>query len=94
MGIFFPKIDSDTIKISFGAEKNKNRAQNNISTTKYSILSFLPKSLMLQFTKPANFVYLVSAVLQSIAIISSLDPVTAAAPLGFVLAVSLFREGF
>jgi len=91
MGIFFPKIDSDTVKISFGADKNPNRSTNTIVTTKYSLLTFLPKSLMLQFTKPANFVYLISAVLQSIVIISSLNPITASAPLSFVLAVSIFR---
>jgi hypothetical protein len=91
MGIFFPKIDSDTVKISFGSDKNLNRTSNIIKTTKYSLLSFLPKSLILQFTKPANFVYLISAILQSISIISSLSPITATAPLGFVLSVSLFR---
>lgn len=91
MGIFFPKIDSDTVKISFGSDKNLNRTPNNIKTTKYSLISFLPKALLLQFTKPANFVYLISAILQSISIISSLSPITATAPLGFVLAVSLFR---
>ena len=91
MGIFFPKIDSDTVKISFGADNNLNRSSNVVKTTKYSLLTFFPKSLMLQFTKPANFVYLASAILQSIAIISSLSPITATAPLGFVLAVSIFR---
>jgi hypothetical protein len=94
MGILFPKIVSDTIRISFGADKNLTRSPNNIMTTKYSLLTFFPKSLTLQFSKPANFVYLISAILQSITIISSLSPISAAAPLGFVLAVSLFREGF
>lgn len=91
MGIFFPKVDTDTIKISFGSQNNPQRPTNCIETTKYSLLTFLPKSLIIQFYKPANFVYLISAILQSISILSSLSPVTALAPLVFVLAVSMIR---
>lgn len=39
-------------------------------------------------------VYLISAVLQSITIISSLSPITAIGPLMFVLFVGLIREGY
>jgi len=37
---------------------------------------------------------LINAVLQAIPIISSLSPFTAVGPLGFVLAVSMLREGY
>lgn len=44
--------------------------------------------------RAANIVYLISAVLQSITIISSLSPITAIGPLMFVLLVGLVREGY
>ena len=94
MGVLFGKIEEPHLKITFGRKNNPDRPYNRILTTKYSIISFLPKSLILQFTRASNFVYLISAVLQSIALISSLSPVTAIGPLVFVLIVALIREGY
>lgn len=65
-----------------------------METTKYSVITFLPKAIIFQFVRPANFVYLFSAILQSIPEISSLTPVTAIAPFVFVIAISLIREGY
>lgn len=42
----------------------------------------------------ANIYFLVIAILQSISIISPLNPATAWAPLAFVLAISMIREGY
>jgi phospholipid-transporting ATPase len=50
-------------------------------------------SLFLQFRRVANIYFLVTAVLQSIPQISPLNPFSAIAPLCFVLAVSMIREG-
>ena len=66
---------------------------NYIRTTKYSFYSFLPLSLMYQFKRLPNFYFLVQAILNSIPIVSALNPITAYLPLGFVLAVSMVREG-
>jgi hypothetical protein len=64
---------------------------NTISTTKYSIITFIPKALLLQFVRLANIYFLVCAILQCIPIISPLTPVTAGVPLVFVLSVSIIR---
>jgi hypothetical protein len=48
---------------------------------------------MLQFKRIANVYFLATACIQSIPAISPLTPVTAIAPLAFVLAVSMIREG-
>ena len=66
---------------------------NYISTTKYNLLTFIPLSLLLQFKRYANFYFLVSAVLQSIPLISPLNPASAIIPLVFVLGLSMTREG-
>lgn len=65
---------------------------NKIKTSKYTLLDFLPKSLIQQFIKMSNFYFLCTAVVQSIEIISPLTPFTAIAPLCVVLTVSLIRE--
>ena len=65
---------------------------NEISTTKYNFITFLPKALLYQFIRLANVYFVFIAVLQSIPIISPLGAATAIAPLVFVLTVSLIRE--
>ena len=67
---------------------------NYISTSKYTLLTFLPKSLLLQFKRYANIYFLIIAILQSISIISPLNPFTALAPFIFVIGLSMLREMF
>eukprot|EP00831_Metopus_contortus_P067701 TRINITY_DN6042_c0_g1_i4.p1 TRINITY_DN6042_c0_g1~~TRINITY_DN6042_c0_g1_i4.p1 ORF type:complete len:529 (+),score=76.20 TRINITY_DN6042_c0_g1_i4:235-1821(+) len=66
---------------------------NYIRTTKYTFYSFVPVALFRQFYRLANIYFLVTAIVQSISIISPLHPVSAIAPLVFVLLVSMAREG-
>ena len=66
---------------------------NYVSTTKYSIVTFVPKSLLYQFMRLANIYFLITAVVQCIPAISPLTPLTAILPLAFVLIVSMIREG-
>eukprot|EP01022_Parablepharisma_sp_SALTPOND_P012516 TRINITY_DN16105_c0_g1_i3.p2 TRINITY_DN16105_c0_g1~~TRINITY_DN16105_c0_g1_i3.p2 ORF type:complete len:773 (+),score=77.26 TRINITY_DN16105_c0_g1_i3:2717-5035(+) len=66
---------------------------NYVRTTKYTALSFIPKSLLIQFMRLANIYFLVIATLQCIPTISPLNPITAVLPLAFVLIVSMIREG-
>ena len=66
---------------------------NKINTTKYNIITFIPKALFLQFVRLANIYFLICAILQCIPIISPLSPATAVVPLVIVLSVSIIREG-
>ena len=65
---------------------------NKISTTKYNFISFLPKSLLLQFTRLPNIFFLFTAIIQSMPVISPLSSITAIVPLIFVLGISMIRE--
>ena len=65
---------------------------NYIRTTKYTALSFFPVCLFYQFKRLANIYFLLMAILQSIKIISPLNPTTAILPLVFVICVSMLRE--
>lgn len=75
--------------------KNVSREikKNEIKLSKYNIITFLPKSLLYQFFRLANVYFLIIAILQSIPIISPLNPLTAIIPIVFVLSVSIIREG-
>jgi phospholipid-translocating P-type ATPase (flippase) len=65
---------------------------NYVRTTKYSIWSFLPLAILFQFRRFANLYFLMIAVLQSIPVISPLNPITAILPLAFVISLSVVRE--
>lgn len=67
---------------------------NFIRTSKYSIIDFLPKSILLQFNRYANIYFLVTAIVQSIPQVSPLSPFSAIAPFVFVMALSIIREGY
>jgi len=71
----------------------KNFESNYVRTTKYTILTYLPKSLILQFLRLANIYFLFICILECIPAISPLNPITAIFPLSFVLLVSIIREG-
>ncbi|KAF9607372.1 hypothetical protein IFM89_034138 [Coptis chinensis] len=66
---------------------------NSVSTTKYSILTFLPKGLFEQFRRVANLYFLMISILSTTPI-SPVSPVTNVVPLSLVLFVSLVKEAF
>ena len=65
---------------------------NKISTTKYTIFSFLPLSFALQFARLANVFYLINAILQSIPQISTNDPLATIIPLIYVVLIGMYKE--
>ena len=72
--------------------KNKEEyhfKDNSVDTTKYNIITFLPKALLYQFMRVANIYFLCCAVLQCIPLISPLGAQTALVPIIIVLSVSL-----
>ena len=71
-----------------------NFRSNYIQTTKYSSLNFLPVCLFDQIRRYANFYFIFIAILYSIPQFTPLSPISAWAPLIFVLGVSIMRESF
>ncbi|CAA0822414.1 Putative phospholipid-transporting ATPase 4, partial [Striga hermonthica] len=64
---------------------------NYISTTKYNVVSFLPKAIFEQFRRVANLYFLLAAVL-SLTPISPFSAVSMIAPLAFVVGLSMAKE--
>ncbi|KAK4777885.1 hypothetical protein SAY87_018072 [Trapa incisa] len=66
---------------------------NSISTTKYNVLSFLPKGLFEQFRRVANLYFLMISILSATPF-SPVSPITNMVPLSLVLLVSLCKEAY
>ncbi|XP_028763176.1 LOW QUALITY PROTEIN: probable phospholipid-transporting ATPase 4 [Neltuma alba] len=72
-------------------KKPLHYCKNHISTTKYNVISFLPKALFEQFRRVANIYFLLAACL-SVSPISPFTPVSMIAPLAFVVGLSMAKE--
>ncbi|KAF6779665.1 hypothetical protein AHF37_00862 [Paragonimus kellicotti] len=66
--------------------------KNAISTSKYSVWTFLPKFFCEQFRRYANIFFLVIALLQQIPGVSPTGRFTTAVPLAIILTVSAIKE--
>ncbi|KAL9323014.1 hypothetical protein ACSQ67_011067 [Phaseolus vulgaris] len=65
--------------------------KNDISTTKYNVITFMPKALFEQFRRVANIYFLLAACL-SASPISPFSPLSMIAPLAFVVGLSMVKE--
>ncbi|KIK68995.1 hypothetical protein GYMLUDRAFT_35032 [Collybiopsis luxurians FD-317 M1] len=71
---------------------NVEFVSNYVSTSKYNMLTFVPKFLTEQFSKYANLFFLFTACIQQIPDVSPTNQYTTIAPLAVVLLVSAFKE--
>ncbi|XP_052203630.1 probable phospholipid-transporting ATPase 5 isoform X2 [Diospyros lotus] len=84
-------------RVVFCNEPQKHRikpfkySDNYVSTTKYNLLTFLPKALFEQFRRVANLYFLLAAVL-SIASLAPVSKISLVAPLVIVVGISMIRE--
>eukprot|EP01133_Synstelium_polycarpum_P012152 gene12152-14219_t len=65
---------------------------NYIRTTKYTLLTFIPKNLFEQFRRLSNFYFLCVLIIQVVPQISPLLPLTSILPLSFVLIITAIKE--
>uniref|UniRef100_A0A668A0Z2 Phospholipid-transporting ATPase n=1 Tax=Myripristis murdjan TaxID=586833 RepID=A0A668A0Z2_9TELE len=75
-------------------EENPNRhyANNKIKTTKYTLLSFLPKNLFEQFHRFANVYFVFIALLNFVPVVNAFQPELALAPVVFILSVTAIKD--
>ena len=66
--------------------------KNAVSTSKYNVITFLPKNLFEQFQRLANAYFLILLILQLIPQISSLNPITTILPLSCVLILKALKD--
>ncbi|PCH37130.1 phospholipid-translocating P-type ATPase [Wolfiporia cocos MD-104 SS10] len=68
-------------------------ARNKVRTSKYTILTFIPKNLYEQFRRVANIYFLALAVAQAFSVFGATTPQLAALPLAFILLVTAIKDG-
>ncbi|XP_077286120.1 phospholipid-transporting ATPase IF-like [Arctopsyche grandis] len=73
--------------------KADNKRSNRIKTSKYSIITFVPKNLVEQFRRLANFYFLIVSLI-AVIIDSPVSPLTSLAPLAFVIIVTMAKQGY
>ncbi|CAM9905241.1 unnamed protein product [Choristocarpus tenellus] len=93
----FRKIDVLRQGIEISVEQT-SMASNNIHTSKYNVISFVPKSLFEQFRRVANVYFLVISMLMVVGtyttlFTSPLQPFSTLFPLIFVLLVTMVKDG-
>ncbi|XP_020598834.1 probable phospholipid-transporting ATPase 4 isoform X2 [Phalaenopsis equestris] len=76
---------------SLHCRKHLHYPSNYISTTKYNIITFLPKAIFEQFRRVANLYFLLAAIL-SLTPIAPFSAVNMIAPLTFVVGLSMAKE--
>lgn len=72
-------------------KKPLNYPSNYISTTKYNVVTFLPKAIFEQFRRVANIYFLLAAIL-SLTPVAPFSAVSMIAPLAFVVGLSMAKE--
>ncbi|CAG8521461.1 1078_t:CDS:2 [Gigaspora margarita] len=67
---------------------------NKITTSKYSIFSFVPKNLYEQFHRVANFFFLLLVILQWFPEFATINPIVAALPMFIITGITAIKDGF
>ncbi|CAF1163949.1 unnamed protein product, partial [Rotaria sordida] len=88
----FPNNDEKRIITINSGPQPAKFISNRISTSKYSILTFLPKFLFEQFRKYSNIFFLCIVIFQQIPGVSPTGRYTTAVPLTFILCCAAIKE--
>jgi hypothetical protein len=84
-------------KLYFGMDENKNRLKNfnsnGISTTKYSLLTFIPKSIFMQFKRTANIYFLIISILTFMSF-SPKNPISMISTFLIVILFTMIKEAY
>lgn len=93
-----PYDQQKQILFAFGNDKtkketNKRFKNNMITTTKYNVFTWIPKSLFLQFQRVANIYFLLISILTCLEL-SPKSPESMIGTFAFVLFFTMLKEGY
>ncbi|XP_075365597.1 phospholipid-transporting ATPase VB [Mycteria americana] len=85
--------------LPFGSKKwneNPNRYydSNEIKTTKYTILTFLPKNIYEQFHRFANIYFVVIALLNFVPVVNAFQPEVSVIPICVIMAITAIKDAW
>ncbi|ETS86390.1 hypothetical protein PFICI_00218 [Pestalotiopsis fici W106-1] len=96
-----PSKDGRHVPLRIGADaplvderRDGHFISNTIRTSRYNVYNFLPKQLLFQFTRLANFYFLCVGIPQTIPGLSTTGSYTTILPLLFFVALTVFKEGY
>lgn len=75
-------------------KQDSSFSSNEWITSKYTLISFLPKNLFEQFRRLANFYFLATVILQLALPFSPVGPTTSFLPLLFVVSTTAFKQAY
>ncbi|XP_062849346.1 phospholipid-transporting ATPase VB [Trichomycterus rosablanca] len=75
-------------------QPNRGYASNAVKTTKYSLWSFIPKNLIEQLHRFANFYFIGLAVLNFIPVVNAFQPQVAIIPICVILALTAIKDAW
>ncbi|KAF5370921.1 hypothetical protein D9615_009819 [Tricholomella constricta] len=81
------------MEVDNGGEPLARYARNKVRTTKYTIITFVPKNLYEQFRRVANLFFLSLVVLQLFPVFGAAAGSIAVLPLLFILTVTAIKDG-
>ncbi|KAF9524901.1 phospholipid-transporting ATPase 1 [Crepidotus variabilis] len=81
------------MEIDHDGEPKARYVRNKVRTTKYTIITFIPKNLYEQFRRAANLFFLSLVILQLFPIFGAAAGSTAVLPLAFIITVTAIKDG-
>lgn len=87
-------LDARRVEPLLDERTGKHYISNYIRSCRYSLWSFFPRQFIAQFSKLANFYFLIVAILQMIPGLSTTGTFTTFVPLMIFVGISMAKEGF
>src|SRR5690606_28152175 len=87
-------LDASRTQPLVDERRNGPFIDNTIRSSRYTIWNFLPRQLIAQFSKLANFYFLCVSILQMIPQFSTTGTYTTIVPLLFFITLSISKEGY
>ncbi|KAF8066587.1 phospholipid-transporting ATPase 1 [Lyophyllum atratum] len=81
------------MEVDQDGEPQVRYVRNKVRTTKYTIITFLPKNMYEQFRRVANLFFLTLVVLQVFPVFGAASGSIAVLPLAFILTVTAIKDG-
>ncbi|KAJ7100830.1 hypothetical protein B0H15DRAFT_462680 [Mycena belliarum] len=79
-------------EVDSGGDPFVRYPRNKVRTTKYTLLTFVPKNLYEQFRRVANLFFLTIAILQLFSVFGSASGAISVLPLAFILTVTAIKD--
>lgn len=73
---------------------NRNYAGNEIKTTRYSILSFIPKNIFEQLHRFANIYFVAIAALNFVPVVNAFEPGISVIPVCVIMAITAIKDAW